>query len=76
MDVSKKLVDHMRKKGVEGYMDINKVPKQIFEIVTAFDVIEHTTSPTQLVKQMQRVLKKNGLIMKLHQTSLAYQEKY
>ncbi len=37
--------------------------KKKYDIITAFDVIEHVENPTNLLKELKKKLKKNGIIL-------------
>lgn len=63
MDISTKIINFMRKKGILGYTDMNKIPKKSFDAITAFDVIEHTTKPIKFIKQIKDKLRTNAVIM-------------
>jgi 2-polyprenyl-3-methyl-5-hydroxy-6-metoxy-1,4-benzoquinol methylase len=63
MDISAKLIQHMKKDGIEGYSDIKDVPSRKFAAVTSFDVIEHTPNPQIFLTQIKDKLKKNAVIM-------------
>jgi 2-polyprenyl-3-methyl-5-hydroxy-6-metoxy-1,4-benzoquinol methylase len=63
MDISKKIINFMKKKGISGYTDMNKIPQKSFDAITAFDVIEHTTDPIKFIKEIKDKLKTKGVIM-------------
>ena len=43
---------------------MSKLPKNLkFDIVTAFDVIEHVESPVNFLNMIKKYLKKNGIVL-------------
>lgn len=40
-----------------------KETKQKFDVITAFDLIEHTTDPILFIKNLKSLLKKNGILV-------------
>lgn len=62
-DKSKGLTKNLQRLGIPSYANVTKIPNGYFDAVTCFDVIEHTTNPCELIKDIRRTLKKNGVLM-------------
>lgn len=64
LDISPEAVDALNKKGGKGVVgNIERMPfddKQ-FDLVLAFEILEHIQNDTQALKEIYRVLKDNGL---------------
>jgi len=56
-----KFTSNLLKINVES--DIDKFKKNSFDIITAFDVIEHVGHPRETFKKFASLLKKNGIIL-------------
>ncbi len=63
MDIAPKIIEHMKKIGIQGYTKLSKIPEKSFDAATAFDVIEHTIDPQLFVREVKATLKKNGVVM-------------
>jgi 2-polyprenyl-3-methyl-5-hydroxy-6-metoxy-1,4-benzoquinol methylase len=63
LDISKKIVCHIRSMGIAAYQDFQSLPQIKFDAITNFDVIEHMTDPHVFIRNIKRKLKKGGLIM-------------
>ena len=65
VDVSKNAVDHAKKeyelKVFLGTLEQAKFNDGLFDVVTAWDVIEHVTDPDAFLSEVNRVLKQNGI---------------
>jgi 2-polyprenyl-3-methyl-5-hydroxy-6-metoxy-1,4-benzoquinol methylase len=68
-DVAKPLIDYVKyrikKRGLEAkFVDLRneKLEKDAFEIITCFDVLEHSPSPGLILKELRKALKDNGLL--------------
>lgn len=55
--------DYVTTKGIVVYSEINQVPKQPFDLVTAIHVLEHVPSPLDYLKTMTKFVKKNGYLI-------------
>jgi 2-polyprenyl-3-methyl-5-hydroxy-6-metoxy-1,4-benzoquinol methylase len=66
-DVSEQAVDFCKQRGLKnvfrGYL--NELPSHLkeFDLVTAFDVVEHIEDDLGVLKQMHSLLKKNGSVL-------------
>lgn len=58
IDTSKKIGINISDKAIE---DFN--PKNNYDILTSFDVIEHVKNPMSMFSHMNRLLKKNGVLL-------------
>jgi len=47
----------------QGTISDVKYPKEYFDVVTLWDVLEHTPSPREVLTEVNRILKKNGLLV-------------
>jgi len=47
-------------KGIEVYPEIKKVPRKTFDLVTAIHVLEHVPDPMDYLKEMIKLVDKNG----------------
>lgn len=63
VDISKEVVNNMKKKGIQAYSSLDVLENIKFDAITAFDVIEHTFDPDGLIKDIVSKLKQNGYIM-------------
>jgi 2-polyprenyl-3-methyl-5-hydroxy-6-metoxy-1,4-benzoquinol methylase len=63
MDVSQKLIDHLKSKGIHGYTSMKDIAEHSMSAVTGYDVIEHTTTPQLFIQQIKRIMKNNAVIM-------------
>lgn len=48
---------------IKVYNSLKKLKKNSFDVVTLFDVIEHVKNPILFLKEINRFLKKNGIIL-------------
>lgn len=60
IDISKDAVKYCKKKGLEVSQ---KWPKKQFDIVTAFQIIEHERDPLVFMKRVHTLLNKGGLVV-------------
>ena len=51
-----------KKLNIETYKTLSKTKKK-YDIITAFDVIEHVKDPTNLLKEFKKKLNKDGIIL-------------
>lgn len=66
VDNNKQLVNIARKKGLKTYFsDIEELPfkKEFFDVIISIDSIEHVESREKTMKEIKRVLKKNGKVV-------------
>jgi 2-polyprenyl-3-methyl-5-hydroxy-6-metoxy-1,4-benzoquinol methylase len=49
-------------KTMKGMLDDFNIPKERYDIITWFDVIEHITNPKEQIKKIEAALKKNGIL--------------
>jgi len=48
---------------ITGYLDEAKFPNRFFDVVTMLDVIEHVTDPLNLLGEIHRILKDDGVLI-------------
>tara|TARA_B100000963_G_scaffold293822_1_gene264338 strand:+ start:10825 stop:11757 length:933 start_codon:yes stop_codon:yes gene_type:complete len=48
---------------IKTFKTLEDIKEEKFDIITAFDVIEHVPDPLGLLKKLKRKLKKNGIIL-------------
>lgn len=66
VDINPRLVEHCKSIGLEAYvMESDKLPfpDKIFDTVILDNVLEHLSSPNNLIYEIKRVLKFNGTII-------------
>lgn len=66
VELSKWACDYARKQGLIVYnkeLDNCKIIKEEFDVITLWDVIEHVTDPSGLLKEGNRILKKDGILV-------------
>lgn len=67
IDVSEEAIKFMRKSGYNANLvESNKLPKiksDTYDLVVAFDVLEHIKNEQEALNEWSRVLKKNGMIL-------------
>lgn len=54
---------YKRFKFIEKDIFDSGLPDKSFDIILSFDVIEHMDNPNKILKEMKRLLKKNGIII-------------
>ncbi len=47
----------------QGFLQDIRLPRESFDVVTLFEVIEHLKDPLNLLKECHRILRKNGLLV-------------
>lgn len=52
-----------KKLGIKTFKTLDDIKNEKYDIITAFDVIEHVSNPLDLLKQLKKKLKKNGIIL-------------
>lgn len=52
-----------KKLGIRTFKTLDDIKNEKYDIITAFDVIEHVPNPLDLLKQLKKKLKKNGIIL-------------
>ncbi len=67
LDINKKLVEYAKKKVnatfLFGQLQKQKIPREYFDCVTCFDVLEHDSEINENLLAIKRVLKKKGLLV-------------
>lgn len=53
----------LEKFNIKTYKDLNEIDNNKFDIITAFDVIEHVPDPLKLLDDLKKKLKPNGIIL-------------
>jgi hypothetical protein len=62
-DKSRNITKYLFKKNIPYYKNLNDIPDKYFDVITCFDVIEHTTNPKELIEMLHKKTKKNGLLI-------------
>jgi len=65
-EVSKKASDYCKSMGIKAYcgeLEKLKLPKNYFDVITMFDVIEHLPDPSSTIKICYKLLKKGGILV-------------
>ncbi len=62
-DKSRNIQKYLRVKNVPIYKNMRDIPNHYFNVVTCFDVIEHTADPRILIRSIKEKLNKNGIAM-------------
>lgn len=62
-DKSKKIQKYLRDQHIPNYNNLRDIPDHSFDVVTCFDVIEHTTDPQGLIRNIKEKLKRNGILI-------------
>ncbi|MBI5944627.1 MAG: class I SAM-dependent methyltransferase [Chloroflexi bacterium] len=67
VEINPQAAEQARQKGIEiigtDFQAIEGLPSDAFDVVTAFDVVEHITDPAGFLKQAVRVVRPGGLII-------------
>jgi 2-polyprenyl-3-methyl-5-hydroxy-6-metoxy-1,4-benzoquinol methylase len=66
IEPSKWAVEICNNKGlkvVQGYFENYDYPNNYFDVITLFDCIEHVKKPFQLLEKVNKILKKDGIIV-------------
>jgi 2-polyprenyl-3-methyl-5-hydroxy-6-metoxy-1,4-benzoquinol methylase len=53
----------LEKFNIKTFKTLNSIKSEKFDIITAFDVIEHVPDPLDLLNNLKKKLKKNGIIL-------------
>ena len=62
-DKSTTLTKYLQLRKLPMYADLSAIPARYFDVVTTFDVIEHTIDPHAFIRDVKSKLKKNGILM-------------
>ena len=55
--------EHLNLNVLKGDLASANFPDEFFDLVTLYNVLEHTHSPARVIKEIHRILKKEGLII-------------
>ncbi len=62
VEISDSLRAYMKeKKGISSFKSLNEVDDESVDIITAFDLIEHVESPSDMLENIYKKLKKGGI---------------
>lgn len=62
-DKSLTLQKYLNSKNIPFYKSLKQIPDKYFDVITCFDVIEHTTNPYFLVETLKNKLKTAGILI-------------
>ncbi len=62
-DKSKIVQKYLVSQHVPIYQTLNKIPNKFFDVITCFDVIEHTTDPRALLENIRLKIKSHGTLV-------------
>jgi len=62
MDIAEPIIRQLVRHKIPAYTSLKEIQNGMFDVVTCFDVIEHTTDPKRLTEEMHRVTKKDGIL--------------
>jgi len=60
VELNKKLIEYCMNRGFKIYDDISAIEDNLIDFVLMIEVLEHLNDPVSILKQIKRVLKKNG----------------
>jgi len=63
MDIAKPFQEYLSKQGISMYSSLKTIPSRLYDIVTCFDVIEHTTNPEDFIEELHRITKPKGYLL-------------
>ncbi len=55
--------EHLKLNVIKGDLLSAKFPEAFFDIVTLYSVLEHTHNPDEVIKEIHRILKKDGFLI-------------
>jgi 2-polyprenyl-3-methyl-5-hydroxy-6-metoxy-1,4-benzoquinol methylase len=62
-DIAKPIRSYLKKIHIPSFSSVSEVDDNSFDVVTIFDVIEHTPDPHRFISELCRVLKPGGILM-------------
>lgn len=62
-DKSLQIKKYLDSQNTPHYTSTGEIPNNFFDVITCFDVIEHTTNPRFLLRTLIKKLKKNGILI-------------
>jgi 2-polyprenyl-3-methyl-5-hydroxy-6-metoxy-1,4-benzoquinol methylase len=63
MDIAEPIIHQLQRYAIRAYRSLSEIQHNTFDVVTCFDVIEHTTNPKDLLLEIRKILKKNGTLL-------------
>jgi 2-polyprenyl-3-methyl-5-hydroxy-6-metoxy-1,4-benzoquinol methylase len=63
MDVAEPIRKQLIKNKITAYTSFKGIQKSTFDVVTNFDVIEHTTNPVSFIREINKVTRKGGTLL-------------
>jgi SAM-dependent methyltransferase len=63
MDIADPVIKQLMDNHICAYRTFPEIQDSAFDMVTGFDVIEHTTNPKQFLTEIRRITKKDGLLL-------------
>lgn len=62
LDIAEPIIKQLHDSHIPAFTSLSQISDETFDIVTNFDVIEHTTNPRNFLKEINRITKKNGTL--------------
>jgi len=62
-DKSEDITNHLKIQNIPFYKSEEKIPNGSFDVITCFDVIEHTTNPLEIIEALRNKIKKGGILI-------------
>lgn len=62
-DKSRDVTHHLTAFGIPTYLRVHDIPDSYFDVITCFDVIEHTTTPQMMLNILAKKMKKRGILI-------------
>jgi 2-polyprenyl-3-methyl-5-hydroxy-6-metoxy-1,4-benzoquinol methylase len=63
MDIADPVIKQLIDNNIPAYRTFPEIQDETFDVVTGFDVIEHTTDPIQFLAEIRRITKKGGVLL-------------
>ncbi len=61
-ELSEPKINFAKRMGLNIISDISKIPDNTYDYISSYNVFEHISDPLECVKELKRVLAKNGLL--------------
>ncbi len=60
---SPQALESMRRRGIQAYDEISSLPRQSFDVVTSWHVLEHLQEPQEILRALHTSLRPNGHLL-------------